>query len=60
MQTLVEVDLNKLVDKPVLRVLRFLSKSAQAEEPGGVAFVDGKFKIAGRVEECQLFTFRHI
>lgn len=55
---LLEINLYGLVAE--LPLAHFFRKPFQSEKAGGIAFVDGNFKITGAVEKCQLFTFGYI
>ncbi len=59
---LFEIYPDRLVKKPALQVLvlRLFGESLKAEESGGIAFLDGYFKVAGGVEKGQLFTFSYV
>jgi len=41
-------------------VLGLLGESLETEETGGIAFLDGYFKVTGGVEKRQFFPFPHV
>ncbi len=56
---LFEIHADGLVEKAALEVLvlGLFTKALEAEEAGGVAFLDGDLEIAGGVEQGELFAF---
>ena len=55
---LFEINAHSLVKQMVLEGL--VSEILQAEQAGGIAFVDGDFKVIGRIEQRQFFARRQV
>ena len=54
-----------MVKKPVTKILLltlllFFGITLQSKQTGGIAFIDGNFKVSCRIEQCQFFSFGYI